>query len=259
MPRALLRRTPLTWIAHDRWRRSSRIACTCVTPCRSRRGDAVLDVGSGNGEEVCEIAAIVGVLGRVVGVDLSNALVEEARRRAPSTLANIEFVVGDGHALPFEDGEFDSVRAERTLQHVDDPARVATEMVRVVRSGGRVAVWEPDWGLLFIGSTDQETSTIVAGRVAAAVRNPRIGRNLASVFRRAGLRDLSVVARIGLWETLAAAEERARLTPTVHEAVAGGQFALDRAERWLAELGDDDAAGSLVAGVCGVVVSGRKQ
>lgn len=221
-------------------------------------GDAVLDVGSGNGEEAQAIAEIVGRDGRAVGVDLSSALVEEARRRLPDTVANVEFVVADAHALPFQDGEFDAVRAERVLQHVEDPAQVAKEMVRVVRLGGRIAAWEPDWGLMFVSSSDPKTSALVAERVAGATRNPLVGRNLAAVLGRAGLRNIEVVARIGLWETLDTVEERISPMETVHALVSDGTLTNSRATSWLDELREDAAAGRLVAGVCGFVVSGQK-
>lgn len=224
----------------------------------ARPGDAVLDVGSGNGEEAQAIALLVGGDGRVVGVDLSTALVEEARRRTPETVTNVEFIAADGHALPFRDGEFDAVRVERVLQHVEDPPQVVREMVRVTRPGGHVAGWEPDWGLIFLSSSDQATSTAVAQRVAGAVRNPRIGRGLAALFGRAGLTNISVIARIGLWETLDSVEERIEPTATVRKLVADGELSESRGKRWLAELREDAAAGTLVAGVCGFVVSGQR-
>lgn len=222
-------------------------------------GDVVLDVGSGNGEEAQAIAELVGPGGQVVGVDLSSALVEEARRRLPETLANVEFAVADARALPFSDGEFDAVRAERVLQHVEAPAQVAREMVRVTRPGGRVAAWEPDWGLTFVSSSDLETSARVCERVAGATRNPLVGRNLATLFEQAGLRDVTVVPRIGLWETLETVEERLCPTKTIRALVADGTLTDERATRWLGELREDAVAGRLVAGVCGFVVGGRKR
>lgn len=221
-------------------------------------GDVVLDVGSGTGEEAQAIAELVAPGGRVVGVDLSVALVEEARRRLPETVGNVEFAVADAQALPFPDGEFDAVRAERLLQHVEDPAHVAREMVRVARTGGRVAGWEPDWGLTFVSSSDPETSALVCERVARTTRNPMVGRNLAALFGRAGLVDVRVVARIGLWDALETVEERLSPTMTVRALVTDGTLADARATGWLQELRDDAEAGRLVAGVCGFVVSGKK-
>lgn len=221
-------------------------------------GDAVLDIGSGNGEEAQAIAQAVGPGGRVMGADLSSALVEEARRRTPAALDNVEFIVADAHDLPFAAGEFDAVRAERVLQHVDDPTQVAREMVRVVRTGGRVAAWEPDWDLTFISSSDQETSTAVLKHAVGAVRNPRLGRNLAALLGQAGLSNVRIVPRIGLWETLDALEERIGPTAAVAELVSDGQVTEERAERWLAELREDALKGRLSAGVCGFVVSREK-
>jgi ubiquinone/menaquinone biosynthesis C-methylase UbiE len=221
-------------------------------------GDSVLDIGSGNGEEALEIAQVVGPGGRVVGADLSSALVEEAKQRTPAALENIKFMVADAHNLPFSEGEFDAVRAERVLQHVECPAQVAREMVRVVRSGGRVAGWEPDWDLTFISSSDQETSAAVTEHNARAVRNPRVGRNLAALLGQAGLSKISVIPRIGLWETLDAIDERIGPRAAVAELIDEGKLTDDRADRWLTELRADAAAGRLTAGVCGFVVGGEK-
>ena len=221
-------------------------------------GQVVLDVGSGNGEEVREIASVVGEGGRAVGIDLSATLVDEARSRTPAAATNIEFVVGDAQTLPFEDGTFDAVRSERTLQHVDDPALVVSEMARVTRTGGRVAVTEPDWGLLFIAASDQETSARVCERVVTGSRNPRIGRNLALLFGQSGLMAISAAARVGLWTTLAAAEERFGLAAMLEDLVAAEALEEDRAERWLASLHAQDTAGTFLAGVCSFIVSGQK-
>ncbi len=110
------------------------------------------------------------------------------------------------------------------------------------RPGGRVAAWEPDWGLTFISSSDQRASAAVADRVERETHNPRVGRNLATLFERAGLSNISVVARIGLWETLDVVEERLRPTEAVRELVADGKLTRTQADAWLAELREDAAA-----------------
>ncbi len=67
-----------------------------------------------------------------------------------------------------------------------------------------------------------------------------------------------MVARIGLWETLDIVEERLRPREAVRELVADGKLTRTQADAWLAELREDAAAGRLVAGVCGFVVSGNR-
>jgi ubiquinone/menaquinone biosynthesis C-methylase UbiE len=221
-------------------------------------GDHLLDVGCGNGEEVRAAAALVGDGGRAVGLDLSEALVAEAVLRTPSGTRNVEFVVGDAHALPFSEGSFDAVRTERTLQHVADPDVVARQMLRVLRCGGRLAAWEPDWGLAFVDSPDGATTAAVLDRVSRAARNPRIGRALARHFREAGLGEVFVLPRVGLFSELAVADERLHLTRHVQDGVADGTVESRQAEAWLDGLREADAAGSFLAGVCGFVVGGRK-
>src|SRR5215213_9405378 len=80
-------------------------------------GDAVLDVGCGTGEDLRSLADLVGMSGRAVGIDMSQAMAAEATRRTRSD-PNIEVVVADAHSLPFPVGEYAASRAERVLMHV---------------------------------------------------------------------------------------------------------------------------------------------
>jgi ubiquinone/menaquinone biosynthesis C-methylase UbiE len=101
-------------------------------------GWSVLDVGCGLGEVCADLVELVGPSGRVVGVDVSEAMITRARERCGDL--PIDFGIGDAEALVFEDATFDAVRAERVVQHVDDPATAVAEIARVVRPGGKVFV-----------------------------------------------------------------------------------------------------------------------
>src|SRR5437879_9758152 len=94
-------------------------------------GDAVLDVGCGPASDVLELERVVGPTGRTVGVDVSEAMVEEARRRATAAGSRAQFEVAPAESLPFPDATFDAVRTERVLMHVADPARAVDEIARV--------------------------------------------------------------------------------------------------------------------------------
>lgn len=109
----------------------------------------VLDVGCGTGT----LAARLSELGYdVVGVDPSEGMMDVMRRRAPS----VEAVPGSGADLPFGDGEFDVALSVATMHHIAEPAAVRStlsEMVRAVRPGGLVVVWDhnpanPYWPFL---------------------------------------------------------------------------------------------------------------
>ena len=98
----------------------------------------VLEVGSGLGILAAEVAAAAENV-QVVGLECSGEQIAAAAR-SPA----VRYVQGDAHRLPFEDRSFDLVYARYLLEHVCDPARVLTEIWRVLRPGGRIAVMEND-------------------------------------------------------------------------------------------------------------------
>jgi SAM-dependent methyltransferase len=100
--------------------------------------DEVLDAACGAGQVGCAAATRAR---RVVGVDLTPAMVEQARaRQAGLGLTNAEWHVGDAAALPFPAGRFDAVLTRYSLHHAPEPGRVVSELARVARPGGRVTV-----------------------------------------------------------------------------------------------------------------------
>jgi SAM-dependent methyltransferase len=98
--------------------------------------------------------------------------------------------------LPFDAGTFDAARTERTLQHVEDPARVVSELARVTRTGGVVLANEPDWGTLVSTGHPCELVRAMLDIAEAQIRNPWIGRELAGLFVDAGLTDVTVQAEV---------------------------------------------------------------
>ena len=108
-------------------------------------GRSMLDVGCGFGLETLRLAARAGAGGRVAGIDKSADFIADADRRAKAAGLSIDFRTGDAAALPWPDGAFDCVRAERLLIYLKDPAEAVREMRRVLRSGGGLALIEPDF------------------------------------------------------------------------------------------------------------------
>lgn len=100
--------------------------------------DEILDVACGPGIVACDFARSAA---RVVGIDLTPAMIEQARTlQAANGLANLDWRIGDVSELPFESSSFDVAFTRYSFHHMIGPARVLTEMARVVRPGGRVAV-----------------------------------------------------------------------------------------------------------------------
>lgn len=101
-----------------------------------RPGERVLDAGCGTGR-MCRLLADLGV--SVVGVDVSEAMLDEARRRTGDH-PDIDLVVADMHTLPFPSGSFDLVYAFTSLEFTSLPETVLRELWRVVRLRGRLVV-----------------------------------------------------------------------------------------------------------------------
>jgi SAM-dependent methyltransferase len=144
----------------------------------------VLDVGCGTGFDLVRIGA------GGVGVDRSFTMARRAHRVSPVAIA-------DAAALPFVDGAFAAVRADRVLQHLPDPERALDELVRVVRPGGVVAVADPDQGTLVIELPWVRPALVEVmrrDRRDRQYRNGLLSRSYARLLAARGLLDVSVDA-----------------------------------------------------------------
>lgn len=149
-------------------------------------GGCYLEVGTGTGDDALAFAARFST--SIVGVDSSSVMVEEARRRGL-----MDAVAADAHALPFEADRFDGAWADRTFQHLADPAAALGEMVRVVKPGGRIVVADPDYGTQGAAVADQELARrVLRFRAEFALRNDTLAHQMARLFAQAGLTDVRV-------------------------------------------------------------------
>ncbi len=104
-------------------------------------GAVVLDVGAGAGFDAQQAARQVGPRGRVIGVDLTPAMVAKARAGAAAAgLANVEFHEGRAEALPLPDASVDVVISNGVINLCPDKGVVYRELFRVLRPGGRLQV-----------------------------------------------------------------------------------------------------------------------
>jgi len=163
-----------------------------------RKGERVLDLGCGPGT----VSAAAQERGAsCVGVDFSDAMVGEARRRNPG----IDFKTGDVHALPFGDAEFDVVIANLVVHHLGDPDRALKEAQRVLKPGGRLAftVWADMTKLeafgLFFGAVAEH------GNAGELPHGPLFGVSDFDVYRtmvkKAGFSDSTVREVPIAWKT----------------------------------------------------------
>lgn len=214
---------------------------------------SALDVGCGTGAGAAAMAKLMPPGGTVAGVDASDAMIAEARRRTAAGGAGITFRVGDVLALPYGADVFDVCRAEAVLEHVADPARAVREMARVTRPGGRVGALEYDLGTMFLDHQDEPVTRRVLTAFRDGMAQPWIGRRLPRLFREAGLSGVSatpfaVLGGLGLF--------RAMLSPVVTRLVAERTLTGEQVSRWWSWLGEQDEAGGITGGVTMFAVTG---
>jgi demethylmenaquinone methyltransferase/2-methoxy-6-polyprenyl-1,4-benzoquinol methylase len=107
-----------------------------------RPGERVVEIGFGTGNEVLDLARLVGPGGRVGGIDISPGMLAVAQRKIARTnpTTPIDLRVGDARKLPFDDGSFDAAYSSFTLELFaeEDLPVVLAEVRRVLRPGGRL-------------------------------------------------------------------------------------------------------------------------
>ena len=108
---------------------------------RLESGEDVLDLGSGAGTDSLVAALMVGSAGSVTGIDMTQEMLENARKGAAALgLGNVTFVEGEVERLPFADGSFDVVISNGVIDLVPVKDAVFGELFRVLAPGGRLQI-----------------------------------------------------------------------------------------------------------------------
>ena len=124
---------------YDRGDWHPRIAHRLVEHAHISRGQHVLDIATGTGMVAIEASLLVGSEGRVVGVDFSDGMLEQARRKAEALgLSNIEFQLADAEALDFPANSFDRVLCSSALIWMADVPAALRLWHRLLKPGGLI-------------------------------------------------------------------------------------------------------------------------
>jgi ubiquinone/menaquinone biosynthesis C-methylase UbiE len=166
-------------------------------------GQAAIDLGCGPHGILDLLAEQVSPGGRVVGLDADPAHAAMAAEFAASQgLSGVEIITADARRTGLPPGSFDLVHARTLLVNLPEPSGVAAEMMRLARPGGWVASMEPDTEHALCypphPAFDRlcDIFTVAFGRNGA---DPRIGRRVPELFRRAGLEQVEVDVRVQMY------------------------------------------------------------
>ena len=212
-------------------------------------GKRVLEVGCGNGVVLREIARRVGPSGRAVGVDASGELVGIARQQATRDGLDVELHQGDARDLRLPAEAFDVALAPLLLLHVAEAERVVSELVRVVRAGGKVGVLERDNESFVVSHPDREiTRRIIQVGTDQTAINAWVGRRLPGMLRRAGLEGVQIEPFVSIDRESTGSVVRYILRWSEVAVDLGAISPVER-QRWLDQLYEEESAGGFLVAV----------
>jgi arsenite methyltransferase len=201
-------------------------------------GDRVLDAGCGPGFYVAETLDRVGPEGSVVGVDASEPMLALAAKRCEGH-DNVGFERGDVTALPVESETFDRALSVQVLEYVDDIPAALTELLRVVRPGGRVLIWDVDWATVSWHSEDPGRMQRFLAAWDEHLSDPSLPRTLSARMRAAGFEEVEMQGHAFVTDDVSDESYAGALVPLMADFVGTDEArAWAEEQRRLAERGE---------------------
>jgi SAM-dependent methyltransferase len=202
----------------------------------------VLEAGCGPGTGLPDLLDHIGTSGRIIGLDPTHALIDEARAQAAQLGAtNTTYAIGDIRQIEAPDGSVDAAFCDKILVHVSPVATAVGELARVTRRGGRVGVVEWYSQGMMIASSDYETTRrIMDGSAPQGALNPIVPLELESVLASAGLANVEAGSVVAETHRLVPGIEM-MLSRRVQQAVDAGALPAAGGQAWLRDLKERDA------------------
>ena len=207
-----------------------------------------LEVGSGVGTDAMALGA------RVIGVDRSLTMCRESRRRGMLMCG-----VADAAALPFSSGLVDGCWADRAFQHLAHPQQALDELIRVMKSGARIVVVDPDYGTQEMKFPDPDLARKVLDfRAHHLLQNGTLAHQMSEWFLSAGLDNVVVEEKRLVVRDPKACDNVMGLRSWARTAFANGFLTESQAARWETSYDEIVATGTLHWSVSFFLTSGRK-
>ncbi len=167
------------------------LALGCGLPtefAQIKQGDTVVDLGSGAGNDCFIARSATGATGRVIGVDMTEAMITRAITNAAKLgYENVEFRLGDIEALPIEDNTADVVVSNCVMNLVPDKQKAFAETYRILKPGGHFSISD----IVLKGELPDDLrrdAALYAGCIAGALQK----EDYLAVIRQAGFTNLTV-------------------------------------------------------------------
>ena len=167
------------------------LALGCGMPtefAQIKPGDMVVDLGSGAGNDCFVARSIVGETGGIIGIDMTNAMIEKAKANAAKLgFKNVEFRLGDIDHMPIEDNTADVVVSNCVMNLVPNKQKAFAETFRIIKQGGHFSISD----IVLQGELPDDLrkeATLYAGCISGAVQKEEYLR----IIREAGFANITV-------------------------------------------------------------------
>ena len=153
-----------------------------------KAGDTVVDLGSGAGNDCFVARSITGDKGKVIGVDMTEKMIEKARRNAGKlNYNNVEFVYGEIEAIPLKENIADVVVSNCVMNLVPDKNKAFSETYRILKEGGHFSISD----IVLEGKLPEKLkkdAEMYAGCVAGAIQK----EDYLQIIEQAGFKNIKV-------------------------------------------------------------------
>lgn len=153
-----------------------------------RKGDTIVDLGSGAGNDCFVARAITGETGKVIGIDFTDTMIDKARENAEKlNFNNVEFRFGDIERIPMTADKADVVISNCVLNLVPDKQKVFKEIYRILKPGGHFSISD----VVLAGNLPdnlREAAEMYAGCVSGAIQMV----DYLDIIRETGFEDISI-------------------------------------------------------------------
>jgi SAM-dependent methyltransferase len=167
------------------------LALGCGLPTEHARispGDTVVDLGSGAGNDCFVARSFTGEQGRVIGIDMTEAMIAKARANAARLgFRNVEFRLGDIETIPIEQNTADVVVSNCVMNLVPDKKKAFGETFRILKPGGHFSISD----IVLLGELPQglrDEAALYAGCISGAVQK----EDYLGIIRNAGFTTVTV-------------------------------------------------------------------
>lgn len=154
-----------------------------------KSGDTVLDLGSGAGNDVFISAKITGETGKVIGLDMTEAMINKANQNKEKLgTENVEFRLGDIEKMPVDNNSVDVVLSNCVMNLVPDKKTAFSEMYRVIRPGGHFTISD----IVLTGDLPDKVRQ-AAEMYAACVSGAVLKEEYLNIIKTAGFTNVRIL------------------------------------------------------------------